>query len=339
MPNFRDAAHGVCELCSRDVKAICTFCGHRNRGDAQTCAQCGGSLADARREQFRVPWASWVPAIPLAAVLFFQHSQNETVLAEARRQETDNSSAVTSRTETAARELRERYEKQEAELESKHRAMLADARLISGEEARARHADEWQRRQNHDPAFAASVMEKTLLEVERLGKDSSLTAEAALQKAAEMVTPPGSRIEVSDGSRGFVVRVAFRLSAVDPNEAGGGTIRTSPAEIRKEIEDVTAHVIKDLFEYTGARGIERVSVSCNRALVTGKEGAERLEMRSLYRASVDGVAAGDVSNWRQLSISQVEAMMKVEHDVLATLVITRGGATGLTLDPNEPLEF
>jgi hypothetical protein len=211
--------------------------------------------------------------------------------------------------------------------------------LISGDEAAARHADEWTRRQNHDPAFAASVMEKTLLEVERLGKDQALTAEAALQKVAEMVTPPGSRIEVTRGDHGFIVRVAFRLAAVDPNEAGGGTIHTSPAEVRKEIEDVTARVMKDLFEFTGARGIERVSVSCNRALVTGGKGSERLAMRSLFRASVEGNKAGDVANWRRLSISQVLTMMKVEHDVLATLVITKGDRNGLMLDPNEPLEF
>jgi hypothetical protein len=321
------------------VKAICTFCGHANRGDAQVCAQCGGSLAGAPRERTRLPWASWVPAIPVAALLFFQYSRAEKTLIEATRSGDEASAKMEARTEVRERELREEFQRQEAELDAKQRAMLADARLTSGEEAKARHADEWRRRQNHDPAFAASVMEKTLLEVERLGKDSSLTAEAALQKVAEMVTPRGSRIEVAKGNGGFIVRVAFRLSAVDPNEAGGGTIHASPAEARKEIEDVTARVIKDLFDYTGARGIERVSVSCNRALVTGKEGAERLVMRSLYRASVEGDAAGNVTNWRQLSVSQIEAMMKVEHDVLATLVITKNGKRGLTLDPNETLEF
>jgi hypothetical protein len=322
-----------------DVKAICTFCGHTNRGDAEVCVQCGGSLAGAPRKRLRIPWASWVPAIPVAALLWFQYSRGEQLILQARTEAVAVISTNAGEEEARARELRERFQREDSDRETKHRAMLADAHLISGEDAKARHADEWKRRQNHDPSFAASVMEKTLLAVERLGNDPALTAEAALQKVAEMVTPPGSRIDVTRGDRGFVVRVAFRLSAVDPNEAGGGTLHTSAAEVRKEIEDVTARVMKDLFKFTGARGIERVSVSCNRALVTGGSGSERLAMRSLYRASVEGDKAGDVANWRHLSVSQVEAMMKVEHDMLATLVITKGDRNGLTLDPNEPLEF
>jgi hypothetical protein len=321
------------------MKAICAFCGHANRASAQRCAQCGGDLADAKRERFRIPWASWIPAIPVAALLWFQYGRGEIALAQMRVEAADASAKIVAGQQAAARELQENFQRQESDRQEKQREMLSDARLISGADASERHAGEWRRRQNHDPALAASIMEKTLMEVDRLGKDPALTAEAALRKVAELVTPPGSRIEVTKGENGFVVRVAFRLSAVDPNEAGGGTLRTSPSEVRKEIEEVTAHVIKDLFEFTGARGIQRVSVSCNRALVTGGAGNEHLVMRSLFRASIEGNKAGDVASWRRLSVSQIEAMMKVEHDVLATLVITKGGKPGLALDPNEPLEF
>ena len=321
------------------MKAICTFCGHANRADAHVCARCGGSLADAPRERFRIPWASWVPAIPLAALLWFEHSRFQQNTARAEEAFNTAKNGIVAEQKAAAEKFQAEFAARENKLGAKHRAMLADAKLISGEEARVRHADEWQRRQNHDPALAASVMEKTLLEVERLGKDPALTSEAALQKVAELVTPEGSRIEVTKGDHGFIVRVAFRLSAVDPTESGGATRHTSAAEARKEIEEVTARVIKYLFEYTGARGIQRVSVSCNRALVTGPQGSERLAMRSLFRASVDGEKAASVSNWRNLSVGQVEALMNVEHDGLATLIITKGDKPGLALDPNEPLEF
>jgi hypothetical protein len=321
------------------MKSICTFCGHANRAEAAHCACCGGSLADARRERFKLPLASWIPAIPVAALLSFQYMASERALSQIRSTTSGNAQRIAAEHQAALRKLQAEHDDRETALENTHRAQLADARLISGVNAAARHADEWRRRQAHDPAFANSLIEKTLLEVERLGKDPALSAEAALRKVAELVTPPGSRIEVTQGDRGFIVRVAFRLSAVDPNEAGGGTRHTSSADVRKQIEEVTAHVIKDLFDSTGARGIQRLSVSCNRALVTGKDDNEHLAMRSLYRAVVEADQASQIANWRSLSTRQIAALMKVEHDVLATVVISKGGKPGLTLDPNEPLEF
>jgi hypothetical protein len=183
------------------------------------------------------------------------------------------------------------------------------------------------------------VLEKTLLEVERLGKDPALTAEAALRKVAELVTPPGSRTDVKPDDNGFVVRVAFRLAAVNPEEMGGGTGHHSPSEVRKEIEEVTARILRDVLVYSGARGIHRVSVSCNRALLTGPDENERLVMRSLYRGVIEEDQNAQVASWRNLSATQVAAIMKVEHDVISGIVIRKGVKTGLTLDPNEPLEF
>ena len=235
--------------------------------------------------------------------------------------------------------MRAEHEKREAELEAKHRATMSDERLITGAIATEKHAEEWKRRQNHDPALARTVLEKTLLEVEKLGKDSSLTADAAVRKVAELVTPARSRIEVTQGDRGLVLRVAFRLSAVRPQEAGGVTHHGSSAEMRAEVEEITAKVIKDIFDYCGARGIQRLSVSCNRAVVIGKGDNQRLVMRSLYRAAVESEAAAAVANWRSVSVGEVANVMRVEHDVVSGIMITQSAGRRLVEDPNEPLEF
>jgi hypothetical protein len=308
------------------VKAICPFCGHANDARLESCAKCGGRLENARREKFKIPLASWLPAIPVAALFWFQiHRENQPL------------PQIPS--DTPLKNVRAEFDRREADLESKHREMLQNARLISGAEASQRHAQEWQARQNHDPAYAKTILEKTLVEVERLGKDPALNAETALRKVATLVTPPGSRIEVTSGENGFVVRVAFRLAALRPHEAGSATHYTSPPEMRKEIEEVTARLIKDLFDYCGARGIERLSVSCNRALLMGQGDDERLSMRSLFRASIDAAQASNVASWRHLPIAQVASLMRVEHDVISSIMISHQGRTDLELDPNQPLEF
>jgi hypothetical protein len=321
------------------VKVVCSFCGHANRADAQVCSQCGAGLANAKRQGFKLPWVTWAPAIPIAAILCFQYAGGQKALAKLRAEAATTTYQVSSGRQDSIRELKEAHDSEQADLEAKHRAMLANKRFISGDEADINHQEEWERRQNHDPKLASTVLEKTLLEVERLGKDPALTAEAALRKVAELVTPPGSRIEVKPDDNGFIVRVAFRLGAVAPEEAGGATRHTSSAEVRKEIEESTAHTLKDLFDFTGARGIHRLSVSCNRALITGKDEHERLVMRSLYRAVIESKEAARVANWRTISPGQVAEIMQIEHDVISSIIITEGGKVGLRLDPNEPLEF
>ena len=137
----------------------------------------------------------------------------------------------------------------------------------------------------------------------------------------------------------MILRVAFRLSAVRPEEAGGVTHHNSSAEMRTEIENVTAKVIKDIFDSCGARGIQRLSVSCNRAVVVGKDESQRLVMRSLYRASVEKPVAASVASWREVSVSEVAKLMRVEHDVVSGIIITQNRGRRLVEDPNEPLEF
>ena len=68
--------------------------------------------------------------------------------------------------------------KEEAE-ESAHRERLRNADLISGKLAEAKLAAEWSGRQKHEVAYAESLLEKTLVEVEAMGRDAGASAEAS----------------------------------------------------------------------------------------------------------------------------------------------------------------
>ena len=145
------------------------------------------------------------------------------------------------------------------------------------------------------------------------------------------VTPVGDR---------FVVRIAFRMSALHPNEVGTITRHTRIEDLRRDIEETTGYVIRDLFDFCSSRGIERLSVSCNRAITERDEnGKDRLMMRSLFRASIDAATAAKVASWRSLSTAQVISLAKVEYDILSKIVLSNLSDAPVALDPNQPLEF
>ena len=152
---------------------------------------------------------------------------------------------------------------------------------------------------------------------------------------------------------GFSVRVAFRMSALAKNEAGAVTKHHNTLTMRREIEDLSAQVMKDLFDYCGSRGIEKLSVSCNHALQTPfvPLGATSLEkdllssrarpvMGNLYRVSLDRTKARAVADWRRISNPQMLALTSVEHDGLWNLTIHgRQSSPSEQRDPEGQLEF
>ncbi len=249
------------------------------------------------------------------------------------------------------------YERQERrafvrEQEAAHRIRLANKRLFSGELAYQVHLEEWKRRLAQDPALAASPMESTMLKMKRVGADSAVDAAEAIKQVAAMASPPGSRIEVSPIGSGFGIRMAFNLSAVVFDEVGGVTRHRSMASMRREIESVSSRLIRQLLVYCGSRGIQRVSVSCNRAVtetpVPANASAEdrealrdtgELVMRSVYRISVAGSAINQVADWAGLPEASVLRLANVEKDSLSTARISGKARRGSSADPVMPLEF
>jgi hypothetical protein len=228
---------------------------------------------------------------------------------------------------------------------------LANPALLSGALATERHEAEWARRVAHEPGLASSKMEKMLVHMEQVGKDPQKSAVEALQEVARLAAPPRSRIEVTPSGERFAVRVAFLMSAVSANEAGAVTKHHDTASMRREVQQLSARVMKALFDYCGSRGVEGLSVTCNHAIhrtpipanATEEERQELLQrapivLARLYRVSLSGDAARRVENWRKIPVTKVIGIMNVEIDDLRDLEIT-GKSMGQGRDPAGELEF
>lgn len=324
------------------LKLLCAFCGRANSPGATVCNQCGGSLAGVKPVKLPHLWAAWAGALIAIAFLAVEYDSARRIRAKVLQELQHDFGHSNYGLTTALKGMDEAHEREQKALETAQRELLGNPRILSGELASARHAEEWQRRQNHDPAFASSILEQALLQIQKLGSDPAVASEQALREVARMVAPEGSRIEVTPSGNRFVVRVAFRLGSVMPQEAGGSTKHTSSAEMRREIQEVCARMIQALFDYCGTRGIERLSVSCNRALSAPAplpDEPDKLEMRSVFRASVDAATAATVTSWRRLSLPEIVSLLKVERDIVSTITIHYSLRPNAPLDPNALLEF
>lgn len=221
-----------------------------------------------------------------------------------------------------------------AELE--HLALMQNPAWRSGALAHERHDKEWVLRTAHDSRFAKSVLETNLLTMEQLGQDSTLAAKTALGKVAQLASPKDSRVEVDPDGDGFRVRVAFLMSRLTGHEAGAVTKYHTADAMRSEIKELSAHLLMDLYDYCGSRGIKSISVTCNhtlrqRTIPSNATDEERMLLlqqakavpAKLYRMSLDQSSARMILDWRRVSISQVTELSTVEYDGLTHLTITQ----------------
>jgi hypothetical protein len=342
---------------------FCPHCGYSNPERAGGCLRCGRALS-LRQPAVPPPLPGGTEAPIRPAILWLIFGCSALVLiVVAGWMERAGTARVQARLAAEMAALEQAHEEEVAGAEAAeqeriaaeaaaHRRRLSDQRLLSGMAARERRAQEWRRRLAHEPGLAASAMEKTLLRMEQLGRDPALGAQSALEEVARLASPPGSRVEVTSAADRFVVRVAFKMSAVTEQETGAVTKHRSTAAMQREIEELSARLIKELFDYCGSRGIERLSVSCNHAVRRGlvPEGATEAERRhllgqagvvmaSLYRVSVGGPQAATVGSWREISTSEVMRLMRVEQNGLKNLSIEGWSSGGRQRDPDMPLEF
>lgn len=236
------------------------------------------------------------------------------------------------------------------EMEQDFEKRLSNVELISGALAERKHQEEWRQRLAQEPRYARSAAELKLVEVARLGREQSMSAEEALEKAALLVSPPGSRAEVSAENRRYHVRVAFHLSALG-EEATTSQVQNTDT-MRREIQRLSAQIIKDLYATCGWRGIERVSVSCNSAMQQSfaPKNADPLEleqfrrrarvvMGSVYRVSAEAGALMGVGEWKAASLWKVMPLMKVEKDGLVDLRLSKDLVRLRASEPHSNLEF
>lgn len=217
-----------------------------------------------------------------------------------------------------------------------------------------RWEQEWQLRLSQDAAFAVSPLEKRLLQMRSLGKSDVSPDAQTLRDIARLAAPAGSRVEVSPEGDLQVIRVAFPMSSMSAREQGVATKHHSIESLREEVRAISAQLARDILSACGARGVRRLTVSCNRALrqtlipeaATPEERAEllarsKVAMRRIYRIAVEVDPSLGGMDWRSVGTHRIQELMKVEQDDLRLIAIEPGSAfeTFRQPDPGEMLEF
>lgn len=339
----------------------CSECGYSNDFEAPACARCGFRFAAPPRSD-TAQRRPGIPILLLLGILLLGGTAAITAKLAVHRDELNRVRVRLDRQlrdaeEARAKDLQRKREDDDRRAraeEAAHNARLQDTALVSGERAQNNRAAEWQKRVAHDQEFAHSALERSILKMQRVGSDPALAAREALEEVARLAAPPGSRIEVTNAYDNLAMRVAFKMSAVIPSAAGVSMKHKSTAAMRREAEEGSAYIMKELFDHCGARGIARLSLSCNYAVYThsyipkAATEAERRElekrgaviMSCLYRISIDASKAASVPSWRAISIPRVMELMRVDYDGISNLKI---GDLPLNVprdvDPDMQLEF
>jgi hypothetical protein len=237
--------------------------------------------------------------------------------------------------------------------ETLHQTRLKDPEFLNGSLGHRAREAEWLRRIAFDPALARTPFETNLLQMARLGKSTEVSAREALERVALLAAPDGSRVEVNRMGELFEVKVAFRMSALSRTESGPVTKHLTPESMRREVEDLSVRVLREIVDSCSTRSISRIQVTCNHEFWASvippgatPEEMKMLQSRSpvvmgrLYRVSLDQAAARSIVDWRRVPAAQVVRLMKVEYDGFPTLTINRGGREVFQqADPNTPLQF
>jgi len=336
-----------------DVKS-CSQCGHANDLSAPFCARCGFRFTPPPlpRQEREFPTAFVIILLLCAGAVAAKFAVGRIELRGVQARFAAGLRQFDQPHEQDFNARRDADQKRADEQEAAHKARLADRATISGELARDNHAKEWQKRLAHDPEFAESAFERAMLKMQKVGSDPALAAREALEEVARLAAPPGSRVEVTNLFDKFSVRVAFKMSATTHGETGASTKHRSTGTMRREAEEISALVAKEVFDYCGARGIARLSVSCNHGIrhsnipkAATDEERKELEKRSrtimacIYRVVIDDSKAAFVPSWREISSPRVKDMMRVDYDGITGLKLgdfVRGPAEE---DPSMPLEF
>ena len=316
----------------------CTHCGHSNKvgllgiAELARCECCSSllELPPEARARLGFRWG-WVFACVLVclSVLGLRYSfqareWNAQVKVEMqRRQEHQAAADKAERAAEAARAARIRQE------EENHRKRLADADYIGGASAGRRHAEEWARRQRHDPELATSLMEVNLLKMEKLGRDPAVSALRALKEVATLASPTNSRVMVTAFQDRFILKIAYAHSSLAEGEAGGVTRHQNVKTLRREVEDMSARIARDVLESCGSRGIERLQISYNHGMkfstipraATPAERAELskrsvVRMARLHRVALDQKRVAGVNDWHSTTLTRIKEMFIVEYDTV-----------------------
>jgi len=177
--------------------------------------------------------------------------------------------------------------------------------------AAKKRAEEFEKRQNFDPAYAQSEQEKNLLEMKKLGESPEGSANEVLTKIAKLDSPPKSEVQIFENGA--------RLDIAFPHkEAIKAAQKIFPKyPIYKAVRLTAAGILKDLMVLGAPRGVNRVTVRCQDFVsVTNATGEEKKEIRNLL--VVSGTKAG--TDWSKISRFEVEKFWQKQKDEYPSLI-------------------
>lgn len=231
--------------------------------------------------------------------------------------------------ESKLKELRSSYEAQLQRLEEKHQQriqqdytehqrLMADQELITGIRAKQSRQQEWDRRCAYDPDLAGSAREKTILEIVNVSKNTSLPAQEILKKVAILASPKNATVDVTSGTKGFVIDVDFDMSVMTTGEEGSRTKHTTIESLKREVIEIISRVFKDLYDHCGQKEINRITVACKHGV---RQLVNTVDM-VIYKCSIPASDAKKIASWRRVPLHKVAEFLKVEHDEFPNLKIT-----------------
>jgi len=208
--------------------------------------------------------------------------------------------------------------KQDAEAKFQAALLDAEAAVREGRAEKVR-AQEFQRRQAMEAGFAQSPGEKRLLEMAKVSQDPSLDPAGRLQKLAKLASPKSSGVRVSPVKKGYMVEVAVPLSSIQAETHGG---RRDTNDVHREVRRVVAGIMRDLFGFGAAAGLQSVEVSCQQQVEVrgaGLGAEKRQEYRELYRAKLEPPSPANF-NWLAMNRIEILPWAHVTNDEFTRMV-------------------
>jgi hypothetical protein len=199
--------------------------------------------------------------------------------------------------------------------EEKFQQELEIAKKARGENLAAQHREEeYEKRLALDPALAQSDREKAMLKMKAIGEDPEIPDKEAVEKIVKLACPPKSGFLVTEQKNGgFMVQVAFPYKwVVDSHPEMAKYLPGYYYEVQK----TAAGIMKDVFQFGGARNIASLTVACqNIVSVKTSEGVKK-ELRDLFIVS----GSPGTADWARVSRPEVENVWSKKRDQFPTML-------------------
>jgi hypothetical protein len=214
----------------------------------------------------------------------------------------------------------------EAQLASRSAALEAEILAINTDKLRLsaveKYDAEFAARKSYDKRFALSAREMAQLKMQELGSDSSKSYHDGIQALAQLASPSGSDIDVSESPRGIALRIEFEMSSMTSGEHGTRTKHNTTDSLRKEVVSIVSRVTNDIFQSCKDLDLEAIYVGCRHLVQTeDQNGQTNEEITVLYKTRIQKSNIQELTNNPFLEVYSTSRYLEVEEDNFDTIEI------------------